>query len=44
MTNLKGFFAEPVAQLMLAGLLSLYRGIDLFAVVKEKVEWVGDPS
>jgi len=43
MTNLKGFFAEPVAQSMLAGLLSLYRGMDLFAVLKEKVEWIGDP-
>ena len=43
MTNLKGFFAEPVAQSMLAGLLSLFRGVDSFSILKEKGEWIGDP-
>ena len=43
MTNLKGFFAEPVAQSMLAGLLSLFRGIDQFSVLKDQTKWVGDP-
>ena len=43
MTNLKGFFAEPVAQSMLAGLLSLFRGMDQFVFLKERSEWVGEP-
>ena len=43
MTNLKGFFAEPVSQSMLAGLLSLFRGMDQFASFKDQMKWVGDP-
>ena len=43
MTNLAGFFAEPVAQSMLAGLLAIYRGIDKLTLLKESVKWVGDP-
>jgi phosphoglycerate dehydrogenase-like enzyme len=41
-TNLAGFFAEPVAESILAGVLSLYRGIDRLAILKEKREWQGD--
>lgn len=41
-TNFAGFFAEPVAESILAGLLAIYRGIDRLAVVKEKREWLGD--
>lgn len=42
-TNLAGFFAEPVAQTALAGILALYRGID--DLIRYQVEgfWVGDP-
>ena len=43
MTNLAGFFAEPVAQSMLAGLLAIYRGIEQLTLLKESVKWVGDP-
>ena len=43
LTNLAGFFKEPVAQSMLSGLLALYRGIDQLAVLKEAGKWVGDP-
>jgi len=40
-SNLAGFFAEPVAQSILAGVLSLYRGIGRLAVLQEKRQWVG---
>ena len=43
MTNLAGFFTEPVAQSMLAGVLALYRGIDRLVILKETRNWVGDP-
>jgi len=42
-TNLAGFFADPVAQSALAGILGLYRGVSRLAVLKERSEWVGDP-
>lgn len=42
-TNLKSFFASQVAQTTLAGILSFYRGIDLFALLKKENKWVGDP-
>ncbi len=42
MTNLAGFFAEPVAESILAGLLGLFRGIDRLAVLRDKGEWLGD--
>jgi phosphoglycerate dehydrogenase-like enzyme len=41
-TNLAGFFAEPVAESILAGVLALYRGIDRVANLREKREWQGD--
>lgn len=42
-TNLAGFFADPVAETALAGLLALGRGIDRLAVLQRHAEWVGDP-
>ena len=42
-TNLKSFFARQVAQTTLAGILSIYRGTDLFALLKKGKKWVGDP-
>jgi phosphoglycerate dehydrogenase-like enzyme len=42
MTNLAGFFAEPVAESMLAGLLALLRGINMMALLKEESSWEGD--
>jgi len=42
-TNLKGFFQEPVAQTMFAGILSFYRGIDRFVFLKNKKKWIGEP-
>lgn len=41
-TNLAGFFAEPVAESILAGLLGIYRGIDRLACLKERRDWQGD--
>ncbi len=42
MTNLAGFFAEPVAESILAGILALYRGIDRIALLRDRGEWLGD--
>ena len=42
-TNLKSFFASQVAQTTLAGVLSFYRGTDLFVLLKNEKKWVGDP-
>jgi phosphoglycerate dehydrogenase-like enzyme len=41
-TNLHGFFGQPVAESALAGLLSLKRGIDKLVPLKEKKEWQGN--
>lgn len=41
-TNLAGFFDDPVAESVLAGLLALLRGIDRSVLLKEAVEWEGD--
>ena len=41
-TNLAGFFAEPVAESIFAGVLALYRGIDRVVHLREKREWRGD--
>jgi len=41
-SNLAGFFAEPVAESILAGVLSHYRGIGALAILQERREWVGE--
>ena len=41
-SNLAGFFAEPVAESILAGVLSHYRGISTLARLQEHREWVGE--
>ena len=41
--NLKSFFASQVAQTTLAGVLSIYRGTDIFVLLKKEKKWVGDP-
>lgn len=43
LTNLAGFFADPVAETALAGILTLGRGIDRLVRHQAKSEWVGDP-
>ncbi len=40
-SNLRGFFANPVAESCLAGILALYRGIDRLFVLQRRKEWVG---
>ncbi len=42
-TNLAGFFSDPVAQSTLAGILAHFRGIDQLVLLKHNKEWVGDP-
>ncbi len=41
-TNLAGFFAQPVAESILAGILALYRGIDRLSGLRRARSWVGD--
>jgi len=43
-TNLKSFFARQVAQTTLAGILSIYRGTDLFALLKKEKNGLEIPS
>jgi Phosphoglycerate dehydrogenase and related dehydrogenases len=38
-TNLRGLYAEPMAQTVLAGILALYRGIDQLARLQAKHDW-----
>jgi len=40
-TNLKDFFAVPVAETVIAGILTLFRGMDKFVQLKETEEWQG---
>jgi glyoxylate/hydroxypyruvate reductase len=42
-SNLAGFFANPVAETALAGILAIYRGIDLLGNLRRQAEWIGDP-
>lgn len=41
LTNLAGFFADPVAQTALAGILALYRGMDDFSQMRTQKSWIG---
>lgn len=41
-SNLAGFFAEPVAESILAGVLSHYRGIGTLSLLQGRREWVGE--
>ena len=42
-TNLKSFFARQVAQTVMAGIFSFYRGLDRFTLLKKEKKWIGDP-
>ena len=42
-TNLKSFFAHQVAQTVMAGIFSFYRGLDIFTLLKKRKKWIGDP-
>ena len=42
-TNLKSFFAHQVAQTVMAGIFSFYRGLDSFTLLKRNKKWIGDP-
>jgi glyoxylate/hydroxypyruvate reductase len=41
-TNLAGFFSEPVAESILAGVLALLRGVDRLALLRQIRHWEGD--
>jgi phosphoglycerate dehydrogenase-like enzyme len=41
-TNLAGFFADPVAESALAGILAHFRGIDRLVRLQDHGEWQGD--
>ena len=40
-TNMQDYYSEPCAETILAGILSLYRAMDKFTLLKERKEWVG---
>ena len=40
-SNMQDYYSEPCAETILAGIMTLYRGMDRFTVLKEKKEWVG---
>jgi len=40
-TNMRDFFSEPCAETAIAGILSLYRGMSDFALLKQEKKWVG---
>jgi phosphoglycerate dehydrogenase-like enzyme len=42
MTNLAGFFSEPVAESILAGILSHYRGMSCLSNLQANRKWLGD--
>ena len=42
-TNLKSFFAPQVAQTVMAGIFSFYRGLDSLTLLKKEKKWIGDP-
>jgi phosphoglycerate dehydrogenase-like enzyme len=42
-TNLKSFFAHQVAQTVMAGIFSFYRGLNIFTLLKKEKKWIGDP-
>ena len=42
-SNLKSFFAHQVAQTVMAGIFSFYRGFDSFTLLKKEKKWIGDP-
>jgi len=42
-TNLKSFFAPQVAQTVMAGIFTFYRGLDSFTLLKKRKKWIGDP-
>lgn len=39
-TNLNGMFAQPAAETALAGLLALYRGIDVLTLARQEQRWM----
>jgi phosphoglycerate dehydrogenase-like enzyme len=41
-SNLAGFFSESVAESILAGILSHYRGVARLALLQDKNQWVGE--
>ncbi|MCO6052240.1 D-2-hydroxyacid dehydrogenase [Mesorhizobium sp. RP14(2022)] len=41
-TNLAGFFADPVAETALAGILAFYRGLDRLIRIQASRDWLGD--
>jgi len=42
-TNMRGYYSQPCAETVVAGIMALYRKIDDFTVLKEQKRWVGYP-
>ena len=42
-TNMNDYYSQPCAETMVAGIMALYRKMDVFGVYKENKQWVGAP-
>lgn len=40
-TNLRDYYSSPCAETIIAGIMALYRGIDVCTLLKEQQQWVG---
>lgn len=40
-TNMKDYYAQPCAETVIAGIMSLYRGMDRFTLLKQQHQWQG---
>ena len=40
-TNMQDYYSQPCAETAVGGIMALYRGMDLFGVLKDKKAWVG---
>jgi len=42
-TNMKDYYSQACAETVIAGIMALYRKIDLFSLLKKEKRWVGHP-
>lgn len=40
-TNMKDYYSQPCAETVVAGIMTLYRGMDMFTLLKSQKKWVG---
>lgn len=40
-TNIQGYYSQPCAETMIAGIMALYRKINTFSLLQDRKQWVG---